>query len=80
MFLDKVLSRTSDPLAAVLAMSYFVANAKLVAFCVCAHTKKRRVEVCGRLLTQMLMDLGPNVYQEDFERAFLKETAEFYQV
>ena len=28
----------------------------------------------------MLMDLGPNVYQEDFERAFLKETAEFYQV
>lgn len=28
----------------------------------------------------MLMDLGPHVYQEDFERAFLKETAEFYQV
>jgi hypothetical protein len=27
----------------------------------------------------MLMDLGPNVYQEDFERAFLKEAAEFYQ-
>ena len=30
--------------------------------------------------TQMLMDLGPNVYQEDFERAFLQEAAEFYQV
>lgn len=29
---------------------------------------------------QMLMDLGPNVYQEDFERAFLQEAAEFYQV
>lgn len=28
----------------------------------------------------MLMDLGPNVYQEDFERAFLQEAAEFYQV
>ena len=28
----------------------------------------------------MLMDLGPNVYQEDFERHFLREAAEFYQV
>ena len=29
---------------------------------------------------QMLMDLGPNVYQEDFEQHFLAKAAEFYQV
>lgn len=28
----------------------------------------------------MLMDLGPQVYQEDFERHFLERAAEFYQV
>jgi len=27
----------------------------------------------------MLMDLGPQVYQEDFERQFLERAAEFYQ-
>lgn len=29
---------------------------------------------------QMLMDLGPQVYQDDFERHFLERAAEFYQV
>ena len=29
---------------------------------------------------QMLMDLGPAVYTEDFERNFLTQAAEFYQV
>ena len=28
----------------------------------------------------MLMDLGPNVYCEDFEQHFLAKAAEFYQV
>jgi hypothetical protein len=28
----------------------------------------------------MLMDLGPNVYCEDFEQHFLVKAAEFYQV
>lgn len=28
----------------------------------------------------MLMDLGPQVYQQDFERKFLEKAAEFYQV
>ena len=28
---------------------------------------------------QMLVDLGQDVYQEEFERAFLKEAAEFYK-
>ena len=32
------------------------------------------------LLLQMLMDLGPNVYCEDFEQHFLAKAAEFYQV
>ncbi|KAK9837407.1 hypothetical protein WJX81_000098 [Elliptochloris bilobata] len=45
--------------------------------------KERQGEVIDRALmrsvTMMLMDLGPNVYQEDFERAFLQEAAEFYQ-
>ena len=31
-------------------------------------------------LSQMLMDLGPNVYSEDFEQHFLAKAAEFYQV
>lgn len=29
---------------------------------------------------QMLMDLGPVVYVEDFEKHFLAKAAEFYQV
>lgn len=29
---------------------------------------------------QMLMDLGPIVYVEDFEKHFLAKAAEFYQV
>ena len=29
---------------------------------------------------QMLMDLGPVVYVEDFEKHFLTKAAEFYQV
>ena len=29
---------------------------------------------------QMLMDLGANVYSEDFEQHFLAKAAEFYQV
>ncbi len=29
---------------------------------------------------QMLMDLGANVYSEDFEQHFLLKAAEFYQV
>ena len=33
-----------------------------------------------RLAAQMLMDLGPNVYSEDFEQHFLAKAAEFYQV
>eukprot|EP00891_Asterochloris_glomerata_P001669 jgi/Astpho2/1669/e_gw1.00032.27.1_t len=32
-----------------------------------------------RSITQMLMDLGPAVYTEDFERSFLTQAAEFYQ-
>ena len=29
---------------------------------------------------QMLMDLGPVVYVEDFEKQFLSKASEFYQV
>ena len=32
------------------------------------------------MVAQMLMDLGPNVYSEDFEQHFLAKAAEFYQV
>ena len=32
------------------------------------------------LYVQMLMDLGPVVYVEDFEKHFLAGAAEFYQV
>jgi len=46
--------------------------------------RERLGEVIDRALirsvTQMLMDLGPQVYQEDFERQFLERAAEFYQV
>jgi cullin 3 len=31
------------------------------------------------LVLQMLMDLGPNVYVEDFERHFLAQASEFYR-
>ena len=31
-------------------------------------------------MAQMLMDLGANVYSEDFEQHFLGKAAEFYQV
>lgn len=34
----------------------------------------------GSLMLQMLMDLGPTVYQEDFERHYLERAAEFYEV
>ena len=33
-----------------------------------------------RSVTQMLMDLGSAVYQEDFEQHFLKASADFYKV
>lgn len=33
-----------------------------------------------RSMTQMLMDLGSAVYQEDFERHFLDASADFYKV
>ena len=32
------------------------------------------------ICVQMLMDLGPVVYVEDFEKHFLAKAAEFYQV
>ncbi|KAL5539225.1 hypothetical protein UlMin_046103 [Ulmus minor] len=33
-----------------------------------------------RNIIKMLMDLGPSVYQEDFEKPFLEVSAEFYKV
>lgn len=46
--------------------------------------KERRGEVVDRLsiknVCQMLVMLGPMVYQDDFERHFLKESAEFYKL
>lgn len=36
--------------------------------------------MCMLYAMQMLMDLGPVVYVEDFEKHFLAESAEFYQV
>jgi len=33
-----------------------------------------------RSITQMLMDLGQNVYHEDFEKPFLVESADFYKL
>jgi cullin 3 len=33
-----------------------------------------------RNITKMLMDLGPTVYQEDFEKPFLEAAADFYRL
>eukprot|EP00850_Spirogloea_muscicola_P000165 SM000001S04567 [mRNA] locus=s1:981996:985237:- [translate_table: standard] len=45
---------------------------------------ERRGEVINRYLmrsaTKMLADLGPSVYQEDFEKPFLESAAAFYNV
>ena len=46
--------------------------------CEMARSMQGREGVC--LAAQMLMDLGPNVYSEDFEQHFLAKAAEFYQV
>lgn len=43
--------------------------------CITQHIVKTSV-----LYLQMLMDLGPVVYVEDFEKHFLAKAAEFYQV
>eukprot|EP00897_Mesotaenium_endlicherianum_P006218 jgi/Mesen1/5624/ME000282S04776 len=46
--------------------------------------KERTGEVINRSLmrsvTKMYVDLGPNVYQEDFEKPFLDAAADFYRI